>query len=43
MASNDTGGGGKALRTLLIYLGLGIATFAVAGAWVFAGLKIWGK
>jgi hypothetical protein len=43
MTSNDRSGAGGKFRILLAYIGIGVATFVVAGAWVFAGLKIWGK
>lgn len=39
MAGESTG---TKVRLFLVYLGLGVATFAVVSVWVFAGLRLWG-
>lgn len=41
----DTGKSDSAgkVRALLVYLGLGAGIFAVAAAWIFTGLKLWGN
>ncbi len=42
MTSDNPKGAARTVRTLLVYLGLGLITFAVVAAWNFAGLAIWG-
>ncbi len=43
MTSDNPKGARGAARALLVYLGLGVAIFAVVAAWNFAGLALWGN